>query len=356
MIRSFILNNYMSKEFLKVVLNMTLAFFCMGFVLNLFEEINFFKDFDVGIELPIIVSLLFVPSLIYNMFPFIILFSGIWFFLKIKKTDEITGMQVAGRSNFSIIIIPSFLSILLGIFFITSLNPITSALVTKYENIKGSYDFDKEYLAAVTVNGIWIREKRDENNSIIRSSSLNNEKLMDVTIYQFNKFDDFVRRIEAEVADIKTSKWILIDAKVFNDEGSKLYENVKNFYYESIYDVHKIKALYSNLDTVSFWNIKNEIKILEDRGYSTREMEARLQRSFAFPLFLLSMLLLSAVFTLGMQFRENNWTYAFIAIITTVIVYFFNDFSAVLGKTEKLPIEVSVWMPIVIIFHIIYPL
>ena len=85
MIRSFILNNYMSKEFLKVVLNMTLAFFCMGLVLNLFEEINFFKDFDVGIELPIIVSLLFVPSLIYNMFPFIILFSGIWFFLKIKK-------------------------------------------------------------------------------------------------------------------------------------------------------------------------------------------------------------------------------------------------------------------------------
>ena len=62
------------------------------------------------------------------------------------------------------------------------------------------------------------------------------------------------------------------------------------------------------------------------------------------------MVLLSGVFTLGMQFRENNWAYVFIAIITSVIIFYFNDFSAALGKTDKLPVEVAVWMPIVIIF------
>ena len=62
------------------------------------------------------------------------------------------------------------------------------------------------------------------------------------------------------------------------------------------------------------------------------------------------MVLLSGVFTLGMNFKENSWTYATIAIITCVLVYFFNDFSAALGKTEKLPIELAVWMPILIIF------
>ena len=79
-------------------------------------------------------------------------------------------------------------------------------------------------------------------------------------------------------------------------------------------------------------------------------MEAKLQRSFAFPFFLLSMVLISGVFTLGMQFKESNWSYLFIAIITSALIFYFNDFSAALGKTEKLPIEVSVWMPIVIIF------
>ena len=89
MIKSFIINNYLSREFLKTVLVMTFVFFCFGFIINLFEEINLFKDYEVGIGLPIILSLLFVPNLVYNMFPFLILLSGIWFFLKIKRTDEI---------------------------------------------------------------------------------------------------------------------------------------------------------------------------------------------------------------------------------------------------------------------------
>ena len=135
----------------------------------------------------IILSLLFVPSLIYKMFPFIILLSGIWFFLKIKKTDEIVAMKVSGMSNFSVIVIPSVASIILGIFFVTSFNPVTSFLVKKYESIKSAYyEKDQDYLAAVTENGIWIKEKNDQKNYIIRSSSLSEQGLNDVTIYEFS--------------------------------------------------------------------------------------------------------------------------------------------------------------------------
>lgn len=117
-----------------------------------------------------------------------------------------------------------------------------------------------------------------------------------------------------------------------------------------MYDIKKIRSLYSNLDTISFWDIDKEIKLLEERGYSTMEMEAKLHRSFSFPFFLLSMLLLSSFFTLGTKFSENNWTYVFVAIFASVLIFFFNDFSAVLGKTEKLPVNIAVWMPIAIIF------
>ena len=72
MIKAFIINNYLAREFIKVIINMSLAFFCLGFIINLFEEINFFKDFDVGINVPIMLSTLFVPSMTYNMFPFVI--------------------------------------------------------------------------------------------------------------------------------------------------------------------------------------------------------------------------------------------------------------------------------------------
>ena len=159
-----------------------------------------------------------------------------------------------------------------------------------------------------------------------------------------------LRTIHSDSANIITSKWILSNTTVIDSSGKHIFKDKNNISYQSIYDLKKIKSLYSNLNTISFWKLKEEIKVLKSRGYSTKEVSSKFQRSLAFPFFLLSMVLLSGVFTLGNQAQENNWRYVFIAIISSVLIHYFNDFSAALGKTDKLPIEISVWMPITIIF------
>ena len=239
---------------------------------------------------------------------------------------------------------------ILGIFFITTVSPVTSFLVKRHEIIKGSYETDKQYLAAITENGIWIKEKNLEKNNIIRSSNLENESLMQVTIYEFDKNYNFNRRIEAKSANISSLKWSLKDVKIFSADGTVLSDNVDSISYNSRYNLKIIKSLYSNLDTISFWDIEDEMKLLEERGYSIRAVQTKLQKSLAFPFFLLAMALLSGVFTLGLQLKENNLAYIIITIITCVLIYFFNDFSAALGRTEKLSVEIAVWMPIIIIF------
>ena len=252
MIKSLLIKKYLGIQFIKIVLNASLIFFALGFIMNLFEEINFFKDLNVGMSMPITLSLLFTPSLLHNFFPFIILLSGIWFFLKIKKTDELTAVNISGMSNISVITIPATISIVIGILFMTTINPITSTLVKKYESIKGEYEQDQEYLAAITDNGIWIKEKDIQRNNIIRSLYLRGKNLIDVTIYEFDKNNDFVRRIEAESADISTLKWSLKNVKIINSEGIISPENIENISYISMYDIQRIKSLYSNIDTISF--------------------------------------------------------------------------------------------------------
>ncbi len=258
MIRSFTINKYLSKEFTKITIKTIFVFFCLGYIMNLFEEINYFKDLDVKIYLPMSLSALIVPSLLYNMLPFIVLISGILFFRKMRKSDEIIAMKISGMSNLSIIIIPSLISIIIGIIFVTSINPVTSILVTKYENIKGNYDRDKDYLAAITKNGIWIKEKSDNKNNIIRSSHLQNQNLMNVTIYEFDKNNNFTKRIEAKSANISSLNWDLKNVKIIDDSGKILSENIDSIRYVSIYDFKKIKSLYSNLETISFLAIGNE--------------------------------------------------------------------------------------------------
>ena len=61
MIRSYLINKYLGIEFIKIILNASLIFFTLGFIMNLFEEINFFKEIDVSINTPIILSMLFTP-------------------------------------------------------------------------------------------------------------------------------------------------------------------------------------------------------------------------------------------------------------------------------------------------------
>jgi len=350
MIKSFIINKYLSKEFTKIIFSTIFIFFCLGLIMNLFEEINFFKDLNVGVFLPLILTTLKVPSLLYTMLPFIILIGGIWFFRKIKKSDEVTAVKISGMSNFSVILIPGVVSIIIGIFFITLINPITSISLEKYEAIKGTYEKDKDYLAAITKNAIWIKEIKNNKNNIIQAANLNEENLVNITIYQFDREYNFLQRIEADSANIVSEKWLLKNANIIDEDGDFISQNLNEIIYESTYNLEKIKTLYSNLDTVSFWNIASEIKLLKERGYSTKEMETKLHKSLSFPFFLLSMVFLSGVFTLGTTFKENNLTYIFVTILSCILVYFFNDFSAALGKTERLSVEIAVWMPVFIIF------
>ena len=174
--------------------------------------------------------------------------------------------------------------------------------------------------------------------------------LINLTIYQFDLEYNFLQRIEADSANIISEKWKLENVSILDRDGNFISESLDEIIYESTYNLEKIKTLYSNLDTVSFWNITREIKVLKERGYSTKEMETKLHRSLSFPFFLLSMVFLSGVFTLGTTFKENNLSYIFITIVSCILVYFFNDFSAALGKTERLSVEIAVWMPVLIIF------
>ena len=65
-----IILKYILYNFIKSLLIVVLVIFCFGIILNLFEEIEFFKNLNVDIFKPLILTSLFVPSLILKLLPF----------------------------------------------------------------------------------------------------------------------------------------------------------------------------------------------------------------------------------------------------------------------------------------------
>ena len=76
------LEKHLIKLYLKKILDISLIFLCIILVLNVFEEMSFFKDVDVNFFYPFLMTALNAPSTIFEIFPFIFLISTQFFFFR----------------------------------------------------------------------------------------------------------------------------------------------------------------------------------------------------------------------------------------------------------------------------------
>ena len=346
---NFVLNKYLVSEFFKSFFNVVLVFCCLGLILNLFEEINYFKNYDVGIGLPIVLSLMIIPSIVINMLPFILFLSSMWAFIKLKNNRDILSLKTFGLSNINFLILFCFSAIFIGIVTLFAFTPMTSVVVKYYEDIKGKYDIDKSHLASINTNGIWIREKSKDNISIIKSQKLEGELLINVSIYKFDKKNSLIKRIEGLKADISGNPWIIQEGFEIDyvNEGKK--KEFQALEFPSTFSKDKLNSIYSNLDTISFYNLIKNMDKLINRGYNPKLLKEKKHFYLSLPFFLVLMVCLAGIFTLNSNDTRQNTYYLLLSIIVCVIIFYFKNFSTALGATERIPLLLSVWSPIIIL-------
>ena len=64
------------------------------------------------------------------------------------------------------------------------------------------------------------------------------------------------------------------------------------------------------------------------------------------PPFLSLMTAIAALLTLGALKRSDNLKFIIIGLIISVMIYYFKDLSLALGKTDRIPLILSIWAPI----------
>ena len=348
--KNFVINKYLTVEFLKSFLNVLLIFCCAGLVMNLFEEINYFRKYDVGMGLPIQLSFMIIPSIIINMLPFILFLSSMWVLIKLKNNRDLLSLRTFGISNGKFIFLFSSIAFIIGIIILTALTPVTSIVVKYYEDIKGSYDLDKSHLASIGANGIWIKEKIGKNINIIKSKALKGNFLIDVSIYKFNENNLLLERTEAKRANIRDTIWLIEDGYTIQFQDENIKNDFENLIFHSTFNREKLNSIYSNLDTISFYKLMTESKELVARGYNSKLLKEKKHFYLSLPFFLVLMVLLSGIFTLNSNEKRQNLYYVFLSIITCVVIFYFKNFSTALGATEKIPLVLSVWSPVIILF------
>ena len=335
---------FLVNRFVKSFFNVFLVMISLVFILNILKEIEFLSNKEVNSLYPIYLSLMSSPSIIFEMFPFIFLISTQFFFLKLFDNDEINIFKYSGLKNFKIINILSFVSFFIGILTITVFYSLSSNLQHYYLQVKNQFSEDKLYLAVINKNGLWMKDVINKQTSIINSSKIDNNFLTNTFITTFDDNFNLIRSLRSEKIDIKDNEWLIYDATIFKDNVSQKSDLIK---FKSNFNQKRIESLFSNLSSLSLLKLIDLRQNYKSLNYSTVDVDMQIYKVATYPLFLVIMTILSSIIMLNTKKTSSKVLRIIIGLFFSVVIYYINNFFNVMGSTEKLPLMVSIWTPII---------
>ena len=349
------INRYIIKEYIKSLFVVIAVMLSIILLINLLDEFNFFKsNKDLKFIFFLIFTILKIPNVIINLFPFIVLFGGIVFYLKIYNHNEVISLRTMGYSNIKIILIPALTSFVVGYLIIFLIVPFSSSMLKYYEELRSEYN-DTKNLVFVNETGIWILDKNEKEKNIIRIEKISKDfsVVSQITIYNYDTSNNFIKRIDATEGIIKDKNWQLNKVHIISSNKKNNKENfLNNYNYTSNININELKNVYKNTDTTSLLDINKEMSILEDKGYSTIDLRIRYQKLISFPIYLLAMSILSGLMIINLGKTSNYLKYGTYGVIISIIIYFLNDLSITVAKSGIISVDFSVWIPIFLIILI----
>ncbi len=343
---------YLTKLFLKNIGIILLVFIFLSFFLNIFEEIKYFENKENELYYPIFLTILNIPSIIFEILPFIFLLGVMFFFINLYEKEEIELLRSNGINNSKITFIISLSSLAMGIILILFYYSFSANLKSLYLNIKYKYSTTHDHLAVVNEDGLWIKEKSKDNkkNYIINAKTYRINFLENLQITQLDSNYKIIKTIVSKKADIKNKVWILDNVKIYSKD--KKTEIADNYKYFSSFNEDIISNLYSNLNSLNIFQLIQLKENYNSIGYSATDIRLHLNKIYSLPIYLTLTTIIGSLLMLRLTLIKSKFFLIVVGTIVSVLFYYINYFFILFGKNETLPVEVSIWLPQLIIFLI----
>ncbi len=343
-----IISQYIIRQFMMSFFAVMLA---LGAVILLFDVIEVMKkealsSFGFGNILTL--GLLKLPNMILTILPFIVLIASIIVFRRLTKSHELVIIRAAGQSAWQFITPLLVTSLIIGFFSVAVFNPFSAAMLGKYQRLD---DARKGTPRISRSQGLWLREHRDGKMYVLHSQGILQEKyelnLKNISILIFSDQNVFLKRIDAVKAVLNKGFFELSDAKTY--ENGKTIEKQELLKIPTELTLGKIQENFASPETISFWDLPEIISFFENSGFSAHSHRLHLHSLLASPFLLMTMILISAAFTVDPNQRRGGGALKISsAIISGFLLYFMTRITYALGFSTALPVAFATWSPILI--------
>ena len=320
--------------------------FSLIFILNLLTELEFFKEIEVSIAFPILLSLLNSPSMIFEMLPFIFLITTQLFFIKLFNNNEIEIFKYSGLKNSSILRIYSVITLITAIILTIIFYNFSATFKNFYLDKKTKFTTDSKYLAVITKNGLWIKDEIEEKIYIVNSSRIKDNFLINNFITEFDQDYKVIRNLKSDKIDIQNKIWKINNVKIYNKNN---YEVQKLLEIKTNFDYKRIQTLYSNLSSLSIFELFELRKNYKKLNYSLTEINLQLLKICFYPLYLLLIAFFSSLIMFRIKRLHNTTFKISLGLFFSVIIYYINNFFMVMGNTERMSIIFAILIPLILL-------
>jgi len=336
---------YLGRNFLANFLVLMLILLGVVFVFELVELLRRAANQEgVGMRLVLEMAALKMPYTAEIVLPFGVLFGAIYTCWKLNRTQELVVIRSAGLSVWQFLSPLVLAALFVGVAATAFLNPLSSVMLSKYQQLEMLNFRKNDSLVTVSATGIWLRQPVSDGYALIHAATLDQKewKMMNVTVLFFDPTDKFLRRLDSEEAYLKDGYWD-IRAPLLNDRGGSRQEEAERIPTELTSG--KIEESFADPDTISFWNIPEYIRIMTETGFPAIRLSIHFQSLLAQPVLFAAMVLLAATFSLRPPRFGGTGVMIALGVAAGFFIFFMESMLDAFGVSQKIPAYLAAWTP-----------
>jgi lipopolysaccharide export system permease protein len=297
---------------------------------------------DVGLGLVLQMGVYKLPETIERILPFVVLFSGLFTFWRLTRTQELVIARSVGISAWQFLTPALLVTLAFALINITIINPLGAVMSARYKSLEMHY-LERVPTLELTGAGLWLRQHDSEKRYLLHADHVEMDPLilspLMAIIYDEN--DKYLGRIDAPQAVLRDGVWDVPDAWVNMDQQPP--QHVDDWKLPTTLTLSKIQESMSPPDTISFWELPRFIRALKTIGLPQTRHQLAFYSLLSQPFLLCAMVFFAASFALRMNRRGGVTGMILSGVLLGSMIYTLNNVVNALGVNQTLPVLLAAW-------------
>ena len=345
-----ILHMYFARKFLWSTFLIFSIFVVILALIDLVDKLQDFSSLPFANVLGIV--LLKIPEDTYEILPLVIVLATVALYIRLARSSELVVVRAAGRSALRSLAAPVGGAAIVGILSVTMFNPIVAASAKRYNDLINTYiGGGVASILVIASEGLWLRQGNPEGQTVIHAERASSDLtvLFDTTFLQLDADGTPTQRIRAQAARLMAGEWVLYGAKVWDLARGTISEaearEFEQMRIRSDLTQDRIIDSFGKPEYIPIWELPDFIGQLEQAGFSARRYDMWYQMELARPLFMMSLVMVAAAFTMRPTRLSNTGMSVLTAVLLGFGLHYIRNFAQILGENGEIPITLAAWAP-----------